>query len=507
HIVAPGTQIFSSLPNNTYGIYHGTSMAAPHTVGAIALMLSANPSLTRDQILTQLKNTAVPIAPTHPNFDSGWGRLNAYDAVKSYVNTGTLQGILSGEGIPLPGVMITITNAVGGEFSVLTDHTGQFQVKLLPGSYTILTAPFGFYAHSTPNLVVVAAQVTTQNINLTAVPQGTIYGTVVDEATNMPIVGAEILVEGMPITAVTNAAGHYSITVPEQQAKLTVTANGYRLAHATHLPIDAQSIQQHFSLTPAPAILYVDAGVWGFSPTADYYQGALNALDYAYDTWSVRDPLADSPSFDDLSGYDVVLWADPIYSPGIIDATSAITKYLESGGDLFISGQNIGAYDGSFFSQQAWWSRYLGAVNMGKTTSSQQIAGVENSEFEGLTVTLNGNQSAQNQISVDRSRPAPYSLMTEGTFVYEDGMFAGLHAGACKPYHIVYLGFGLEGINSGSNRQAILQRTFDFFDAPPTVIGSRWDDEDVTDFAVQGDALVYTVTLRNLSETLTDTFT
>ncbi|MCP5100765.1 MAG: S8 family serine peptidase, partial [Chloroflexi bacterium] len=47
HIVAPGTQIFSSLPNNTYGIYHGTSMAAPHTVGAIALMLSANPSLTR----------------------------------------------------------------------------------------------------------------------------------------------------------------------------------------------------------------------------------------------------------------------------------------------------------------------------------------------------------------------------------------------------------------------------------------------------------------------------
>ncbi|MCP5101284.1 MAG: DUF11 domain-containing protein, partial [Chloroflexi bacterium] len=169
--------------------------------------------------------------------------------------------------------------------------------------------------------------------------------------------------------------------------------------------------------------------------------------------------------------------------------------------------QNIGAYDGSFFSQQAWWRRYLGAVNMGKTTSSQQIAGVENSEFEGLTVTLNGNQSAQNQISVDRSRPAPYSLMTEGTFVYEDGMFAGLHAGACKPYHIVYLGFGLEGINSGSNRQAILQRTFDFFDVPPTVIGSRWVDEDVTDFAVQGDALVYTVTLRNLSETLTDTFT
>ncbi|MDP9313355.1 MAG: S8 family serine peptidase [Chloroflexota bacterium] len=64
----------------SYTTASGTSMAAPHVAGAIALMVQANPGLTPDVIKRVLVNTATPM-PNYQQYAAGAGYLNVKAAV------------------------------------------------------------------------------------------------------------------------------------------------------------------------------------------------------------------------------------------------------------------------------------------------------------------------------------------------------------------------------------------------------------------------------------------
>ncbi|MFN6500503.1 MAG: S8 family serine peptidase [Nostoc sp. DedQUE01] len=61
YVTAPGVNVYSTLPNQTYGFYNGTSMATPHVAGVAALILSANASLTGSQVREIITQTAVNV--------------------------------------------------------------------------------------------------------------------------------------------------------------------------------------------------------------------------------------------------------------------------------------------------------------------------------------------------------------------------------------------------------------------------------------------------------------
>jgi serine protease len=71
---------------DSYAYYQGTSMATPHVAAVAALMLSANPSLTPDQVESMLKSTARPFVATCSS--CGAGMLDANAAVRAAAGGG-----------------------------------------------------------------------------------------------------------------------------------------------------------------------------------------------------------------------------------------------------------------------------------------------------------------------------------------------------------------------------------------------------------------------------------
>lgn len=73
--------------SDSYAFYQGTSMATPHVAAAAALVLSANPALTPDQVESTLKSTARPFVATCSS--CGAGMVDANAAVRAAGGTTT----------------------------------------------------------------------------------------------------------------------------------------------------------------------------------------------------------------------------------------------------------------------------------------------------------------------------------------------------------------------------------------------------------------------------------
>ncbi len=76
-VVAPGVDVISTYRGNDYRIYSGTSQAAPHVSGIAALVIAANPNLSREEVVRaiELSCRKIPQSEIY-NYNSVYNRYN-----------------------------------------------------------------------------------------------------------------------------------------------------------------------------------------------------------------------------------------------------------------------------------------------------------------------------------------------------------------------------------------------------------------------------------------------
>ncbi|HLX71676.1 MAG TPA: S8 family serine peptidase [Verrucomicrobiae bacterium] len=113
-ISAPGTMIWTtqSDTNHPFGAWQGTSFASPVVAGVAALVLSANPTLSNDQVVSLLEQSADDLGA--PGYDAyfGYGRVNALRAV-------SLASAAPGATISMPAEMpaVVLSSPTNSQFA------------------------------------------------------------------------------------------------------------------------------------------------------------------------------------------------------------------------------------------------------------------------------------------------------------------------------------------------------------------------------------------------------
>ena len=124
--------------SDTYAWYMGTSMATPHVAGVVALMLSANPNLTPDDVAAKLKSTARPFPAACSG--CGAGIVNASAAVNAALAAATTSvptqnEVESNNYISRANAVNTAGTVVNGNISATNDN--DYFVVQVPAGKTL----------------------------------------------------------------------------------------------------------------------------------------------------------------------------------------------------------------------------------------------------------------------------------------------------------------------------------------------------------------------------------
>lgn len=221
NISAPGVNIRSTWPGNTYKSINGTSMATPHVAGAVALLWSSAPSLIGniDETRALLNQGARDVDDTHCGGTAGmnnvWGegKLDIFASVDKALHTAA---VVTGKvtdkatGSALAGVTVKASGSASTR-TVTTSADGSYRLTLPVGTYDFALSGYGYADGSASGVTVATGEQLTKDFTLGAVASHAVSGTVLD-VTGKPLAKATVRVAGTPVASVTtDASGHFSL--------------------------------------------------------------------------------------------------------------------------------------------------------------------------------------------------------------------------------------------------------------------------------------------------------
>ncbi len=206
-------------------------------------------------------------------------------------------------------------------------------------------------------------------------------------------------------------------------------------------------------------VLCVDAD--GGHDFETWYTGVLDSIVYHYATWD-RAALG-KLSASQLANFTVVVWnADLSYPPLTPDDMTALGAYLDQGGRLFISGQDVGwamCDPGSPYKTTqtlAWYNQYLGADYVTDDAAIFTVSGVAGDPIgDGLSFAIEGGTGSGQQDYPDEIHPRAGAWPV---LLYASGREAAIRfqGGA---FRTVYLSYGFQAQATASSRKTLMSRS------------------------------------------------
>jgi hypothetical protein len=199
---------------------------------------------------------------------------------------------------------------------------------------------------------------------------------------------------------------------------------------------------------------------------AHYFEKPLDTLGVTYKTWApVQQGLFPMTRINEFH-YNTVIWfsGDAVTSTVTSGEQDSLMNFLVDGGQLLLTGQNIG----EDISSSTFFTDYLHAQLVSDSIAAVYCYPDTNDQLGQtlLKVFTTGTQGAQNQFSRDE-------IASDGTshefFYYDTALTqcAGIwHNDATYNYQIVYYGFGIEAIHkrpSHMSRTEFLAAILDWF--------------------------------------------
>jgi hypothetical protein len=454
-ISAPGggfvNDIWSTFVNDSYTSLMGTSMASPVVAALAGLVKSQHPEWTPSQIMFQITGTADNVDDKNPAYAGklGYGRINAFRAV-------TETPLLPQPKIEFAGF-------------VADDAAGNNNGKIEPGETVHLVLSF---TNSWGDAVNTQLKLSANHWAATLTQPISNYGT---------IPGISDLLNSTK----SNASNPFEIVISSEAIPsiipftVTLTAdNGY-------------SRTFEFELAINPSILFVDddhEGAAGVNVEIEgYYFNALKEIGVSYDHWDHA--IKGTPTASIMQKYSMVIWACEWAFPSLDSLDRAeLSNYLDAGGRLFLSGQDIGwdlndpsdgypnEFNLSLGASKIFYEKYLQAQYVADKASSSSLSGVEgDSVGEGLAFSI-----------FQPDRPSQYQYPDavtpiqdgESVFKYPDGQTGAVrHSGNSR---VVYFAFGgFEAITDSSTRTIVMKRVLNYLNGYYLAFDPLKDTEDI----------------------------
>lgn len=423
-ISAPGgdhsSGILSTKPGGAYGLDAGTSMSAPLVAGCFGLLKSYHPDWTNSQLITQLLGTADNIDSLNPQYATliGSGRVNAYRMLSEQNVTPFLK---------LEMLSVSAVDQNGNGINEPDED---------------VTLNFNLYNHMPTS--------GSQNVNVTLSSNDQDLNFVNNSCSvQVPADNSFSIQNQLKVHIAPNATCHYADLQLHIQAGIPI--------------MSGQDID--FKLLVNPSGILVYEGKQDEQNYSGAFIGdALTRLGYSY-TYSntLTSLLGFQAAFLSFGNYE---WYFDQSTPFTQDQSTAIQRYLEQGGKLYIEmgGMYYRINNSGFNNLQAMKDlfgisvvAYGNGINMIDT-----LLGMPGTTTQSMSFT---RSDQSNYYYIDKLYPkaTASAVFKESGYGNVGVMFNGSGSHNQKTFYLGYSLAGLHDRDTTSSRYMILIKTLKFF--------------------------------------------